>query len=167
MAKRIVSLAVVHCSATKPELSETLTVDQVRKWHTDPKSKGGRGWSDIGYHFFIDMDGRIHLGRPLRRSGAHVRGHNDNSIGICYAGGLDAAGRSKDTRTEAQKKSLRILLKYLQRLDSHPDIEIQTPLRIVGHRDLSPDLDGDGEIEPEEWLKDCPCFNAELEYKNL
>lgn len=166
MAKRLINLLVVHCSATKPALSKTLTVETVRKWHTDPKDKGGRGWSDIGYHFFIDYKGKIHTGRPLRRSGAHVKGHNKDSIAVCYSGGLNESGEACDTRTEAQKKSLRILLKYLQRLN-HPDIEISDTLEIVGHRDLSPDLNKNGLIEPNEWLKDCPSFNAKKEYQNL
>jgi len=167
MSKKLRKMAVIHCSATKPALSRTLTVEQIRKWHTDPKSKGGRGWSDIGYHYFIDYDGNIWVGRPIDRSGAHVRGFNQESIGICYSGGLDENGQPKDTRTPAQKKSLRVLLKYLQRLEGHPEIEVSDSLEILGHRDLSPDLDGDGIIEPNEWMKDCPCFDAKTEYQNL
>jgi len=90
---------------------------------------------------------------PLERIGAHARGFNSESIGICYEGGLDSEGHPKDTRTPWQKHSLRVLILTLLR--DYPGC------RVCGHRDLSPDLNGNGEIEPEEWIKACPCFDAE------
>jgi N-acetyl-anhydromuramyl-L-alanine amidase AmpD len=90
--------------------------------------------------------------RPLERVGAHVRGHNLESIGVCYEGGLDKEGKPADTRTDAQKMALASLVSELL---------LRFPAaRVVGHRDLSPDLDGDGTVEPHEWLKQCPCFNV-------
>ena len=89
---------------------------------------------------------------------AHAKGHNATSIGICYEGGLDARGRPKDTRTEWQVHSMRVLVKTL--LKQYPGS------RVCGHRDLSPDLNANGEIEPEEWIKQCPCFNV-IEDKKL
>ena len=89
-------------------------------------------------------------------SNAHTRGFNKESIGICYEGGLDCKGHPKDTRTEWQKHSMRVLILTL--LKDYPGC------RICGHRDLSPDLNGNGEIEPEEWIKACPCFNAEKDW---
>lgn len=89
----------------------------------------------------------------VRTDGAHSRGFNRESIGICYEGGLDCMGQPKDTRTCWQKHSLRVLILTL--LKDFPGC------RVCGHRDLSPDLDGDGEIEPEEWIKACPCFECE------
>ena len=86
-------------------------------------------------------------------NGAHARGFNSESIGICYEGGLDSEGHPKDTRTPWQKHSLRVLILTLLR--DYPGC------RVCGHRDLSPDLNGNGEIEPEEWIKACPCFDAE------
>ena len=86
------------------------------------------------------------------------KGHNATSIGICYEGGLDARGRPKDTRTEWQVHSMRVLVKTL--LKQYPGS------RVCGHRDLSPDLNANGEIEPEEWIKQCPCFNV-IEDKKL
>ena len=71
---------------------------------------------------------------------------------ICYEGGLDERGHPADTRTDFQKHSLRVLVMLLLR--DYPGS------RLCGHRDLSPDLDCDGEIEPEEWIKACPCFDA-------
>lgn len=157
----------MHCSATKPELSSALDAEEVRRWHTLPKSKKGRGWSDIGYHYFIKTDGTIEEGRPLRRSGAHVKGYNRKSIGICYAGGLDADGNPKDTRTQAQKTAAKIILKKLIALKDHPEIEISPVVQVVGHRDLSPDRNGDGKITKDEWLKDCPCYDAKKEHFDL
>ena len=88
--------------------------------------------------------------RPVENIGAHAKGHNATSIGICYEGGLDARGCPKDTRTEWQVHSMRVLVKTL--LKQYPGS------RVCGHRDLSPDLNANGEIEPEEWIKQCPCF---------
>lgn len=90
--------------------------------------------------------------RPVERIGAHAKGFNAHSIGICYEGGLDCNGRPKDTRTEWQKHSMRVLVKVL--LKDYPGS------KVCGHRDLSPDLNGNGEIEPEEWIKACPCFEV-------
>ena len=91
--------------------------------------------------------------------GAHVRGWNAGSIGVCYEGGLDECGRPADTRTLFQKHSLRVLVLLL--LKDYPGS------RLCGHRDLSPDLNHNGEIEPEEWIKQCPCFEVAKEFKEL
>jgi N-acetyl-anhydromuramyl-L-alanine amidase AmpD len=92
--------------------------------------------------------------------GAHCTGYNKDSIGICYIGGLDKNGKSKDTRTEAQKKTIITLIRILKA--RYPSIK-----EVIGHRDTSPDLNKNGVIEPKEYLKDCPCFNAKEEYKNI
>ena len=91
---------IIHCAAT-PE-GKNFTVAQIRDWHVN-----GNGWKDIGYHYVIYLDGSVHKGRPIEEVGAHCRGHNANSIGICYIGGCTADGKHpKDTRTPAQKQSL-------------------------------------------------------------
>ena len=95
---RDINEIIIHCSAT-PEGSD-FTVDDIRRWH---KSSG---FNDIGYHFVIYRDGTIHQGRHLDVVGAHTTGHNNNSIGICYIGGIDKRGKAKDTRTDEQKVSL-------------------------------------------------------------
>ena len=77
--KRKIDKIIVHCSATKP--SHDIDVKEVDKWHKK------RGWSGIGYHFFIKRGGQIEIGRSLEKQGAHTKGHNKSSIGICYAGG--------------------------------------------------------------------------------
>jgi N-acetylmuramoyl-L-alanine amidase len=134
---RNIELIIIHCSAT-PE-GRDVTTDEIRSWHLD------RGWSDIGYHFVVELDGSVNDGRPLEISGAHAKGHNSNSIGICYVGGLDESGEPKDTRTPEQEKALVELLENLK--DQYPEAQI------IGHRDVSD--------------KDCPCFDASEEYMNI
>jgi N-acetyl-anhydromuramyl-L-alanine amidase AmpD len=89
---RKIDTIVIHCAATPQNLD--IGVDEIRKWHTDPKPKG-RGWSDVAYHYIIRRNGITEEGRPVRRQGAHVRGHNKTSIGICLIGGTDADNRTK------------------------------------------------------------------------
>jgi N-acetylmuramoyl-L-alanine amidase len=163
-SRRTITEIIVHCTAT-PE-GKDYTVDDIRRWHTTPVSKGGRGWSDIGYHYIIDRYGHVHEGRDVDVSGAHVKGYNAHSIGVVYVGGLENKPgvpyeqlKPKDTRTEAQKASLLSLLMDLRRL--YPKAKIQ------GHRDFSPDLNHNGMIEPKEWIKACPSFDAKTEYKIL
>lgn len=141
---RKIDLIVIHCSATREDRSYTEL-----QLETDHRSRGFKG---TGYHFYIRKDGRIVTTRPLKQIGAHARGFNAHSIGICYEGGLDTHGKPKDTRTEWQKHSLRVLVKVL--LADYPGS------RVCGHRDLSPDLNGNGIVEPEEWMKQCPCFEV-------
>ncbi len=137
-SKRVITLLACHCSAT-PEGKDYTTAD-IKKWHL------AQGWSDIGYHYVIYRDGTIHLGRDVDKIGSHIAGHNSNSIGICYIGGLDSTGKkSKDTRTPEQKKSFILLLTELKKL--YPTAIIR------GHRDYA--------------KKDCPCFDAAKEYSNI
>ncbi len=141
----------MHCSASR--CTQSYTFEQCRNDHLR------RGWKDIGYHYYITRDGKVHDGRPIWQVGAHCKDHNKHSIGVCYEGGLDRYGKPYDTRTEAQRKSMRNLLERLHR---------RFPAAIIlGHRDLSPDLDGSGCIEPREWVKQCPCFDALLDYYDL
>jgi N-acetyl-anhydromuramyl-L-alanine amidase AmpD len=115
----------------------------------------------IGYHFVIEVDGNIALGRGLDEIGAHVQGSNAHSIGVCMIG--------TDEFSEAQWNSLKqILITICSKLYMHtvPNItraiEILhlLDIRVLGHRDYSPDLDGDGIIERNEWLKICPGFDV-------
>ncbi len=97
------------------------------------------GWIGCGYHYVIPTDGSIEPGRPDEMVGAHCKNHNRHSIGVCYIGGLDSNGQPADTRIEAQRTALRILLGRLRR--QYPQA------LIVGHRDLEP-------------RKACPCFDV-------
>lgn len=141
---REINLIVVHCSATRADRDFTENDLEVCHRH--------RGFNGAGYHFYIRKNGDIKNTRPLEKAGAHALGYNAHSIGICYEGGLDVRYRPADTRTEWQKHSLRVLIRTL--LMDYPGC------RVCGHRDLSPDRNGDGRISPEEWVKECPCFEV-------
>ena len=148
---RSITLIILHCSATR--ITQNYSFERCRHDHLK------RGFKDIGYHYYITKDGAVHEGRALSQVGAHCKDHNHHSIGICYEGGLNEEGVPKDTRTKAQRKSMYDLLSRLH--GQFPDAII------MGHRDLSPDLDGDGHIDSNEWLKACPCFDALLDYADL
>jgi len=145
---RKINYIVVHCSATREDC--VLTVEALRAKYLR------RGFSGIGYHYYIRRDGTVLHTRPLSLVGVHVEGQNAHSIGICYEGGLDAQGEPKDTRTPEQRAALRLLIHQLLR-------RFRGDVRVCGHRDLTPDPNGDGVVEPAEWVKMCPCFNVSSE----
>jgi len=135
---RTINKLIVHCSATRE--GQDITVDTIRDWHLK------RGWSDIGYHYVVKLDGTIETGRSVELMGAHVKGHNKDSIGICYIGGVEADGKTpKDTRTDKQKDSLLNLLVTLK--------HVYGDISVYGHRDFS--------------TKACPSFDATSEYKDI
>ena len=104
---REINKIIIHCSATRE--GENFEVAEIRKWHL------ARGFNDIGYHFYIDLYGEIHKGRDISKIGAHCKGHNRNSIGICYCGGVEADGKTpKDTRTTDQRRALVAVLRTLK-----------------------------------------------------
>ena len=143
-SRRSIDEIIIHCTAT-PEW-RNYTVKDIRKWHTTPVSKGGRGWSDIGYHYVIYLDGTVADGRDVDIAGAHCTGHNSHSIGVCYVGGMDVNNENpKDTRTDSQKHALLNLLLDLKRL--YPNASIHS------HSDFA--------------NKACPSFDATKEYKRL
>ena len=141
---RTINLFVVHCSATREDC--TLSPEALDVMHRR------RGFNGTGYHYYIRKDGTLYLTRSLERIGAHAKGFNAHSIGICYEGGLDCNGHPADTRTPEQKSALRLLVHQLLKRFRNS--------YVCGHRDLSPDLNGNGVIEPEEWVKVCPCFEV-------
>ncbi|MFZ7224328.1 N-acetylmuramoyl-L-alanine amidase [Avibacterium avium] len=155
---------VVHCSATqngKPLRNKTQSAAQViDSWHAKRGFKRNPintqhfnpHLPHIGYHFAIDTDGTVETGRAEGETGAHVKGHNLHSIGICLVGGITKDKRNHGEYTEKQWQALHKLLRELEAKYPHA--------RICGHRDLSPDLNGDGTISPNEWLKSCPCFDV-------
>lgn len=135
---RTISLIVVHCSDT--ENGKNFTEKDIDRWHRE------RGWTNgCGYHYVVLLDGTVKRGRPDDMIGAHVKDHNSHSIGVCYIGGK-LNGAHTDTRTEAQKQSMRVLLKELKQ-------RFPTAI-IVGHNNLNRN-------------KACPCFNAYQEYKDI
>ena len=141
---RNIDSIIVHCSATKA--GQDFTATDIDRWHRE------RGFNGIGYHYVIRLDGKLEKGRDVALAGAHCKGWNEQSIGICYIGGLDENGRPADTRTNVQKRVLYQIIMDLQR-----EYNI---LQVLGHRDTSPDLNGDGVIEPYEYVKACPCFDV-------
>lgn len=149
---RRINKIVVHCTATRE--GQVVSVPEITRWHK------AQGYNTIGYHRVILLNGSRASGRVEEAIGSHVRGHNSDSIGIVYVGGLASNGVTpKDTRTEQQKDALLAELK---------DLAYRYPGAIItGHRDLSPDKDGDGIVEPHEWLKACPCFDAPAAYRHL
>ena len=163
---------IIHCSAT-PEGKDVKTAEIDREHRA-------KGWKMIGYNFVVELDGTVVPGRPLTMDGAHCntagfsgQSYNKHSIGICYVGGVEATtdskGRivpklnakgkpiAKDTRTPEQKEALADLVYKL--MEDYPGI-----VEVLGHRDTSPDLNGDGFINRYEWIKECPCFEVKSEF---
>ena len=156
MKKENIDAIVIHCSATRE--GQDVRASDIDKMHKE------RGFCMLGYNYVIDLDGRIEAGRPLTMNGAHCntkglsgKSYNLHSIGICYVGGLDRNGNPKDTRTREQKIALHNLVYLL--MDEYPNIK-----EVIGHRDASPDKNGDGKITQNEWIKQCPCFDAKAEF---
>jgi N-acetylmuramoyl-L-alanine amidase len=134
----------IHCTATRE--GQDIDATTVDGWHL------AQGWAGIGYHYLIGLDGSVEAGRPEGAIGSGIAGHNSDAIHIVYVGGLDRQGKAKDTRTEGQKTAMAMLVRHL-------DAKYRFK-RIGGHRDYSPDKNGNGIIERFEWLKECPCFDV-------
>lgn len=157
MKKTDIDAIIIHCSAT-PEGKDVRAAD------IDRDHRVNRHFKMIGYNYVIDLDGTIEEGRPLTMNGAHCekpgfsgKPYNQHSIGICYIGGVAKDGKTpKDTRTDAQKLALHTLVANL--VMQYPIVEI------IGHRDASPDLNGDGMISKWEWMKACPSFDVKAEF---
>ena len=131
---RAINKIIIHCSAT-PEGRDVKT-STIKQWHT------AKGWSDIGYHYVIELDGSVNMGRDIDRIGAHTRGENTGSIGISYVGGMDANMENpKDTRTEKQKEALKCLIKDLRKTYG--------ALTVHGHNEFA--------------SKACPSFDVQKE----
>lgn len=135
--KRKINEIIIHCTATEYYLPVTKT--DLYRWHVVE-----RHFSDIGYHYLIHQDGSLTTCRPLYLAGAHCKGHNQHSIGICYVGGL-FSGTPYDTRSIRAKETLNKLIKDL--CNSFPIT------KITGHNEYS--------------NKSCPCFDAKKEYSHL
>lgn len=133
---RKINELIVHASYTKPTMD--IGAAEIRTWHTDPRSAGGRGWSDIGYHDVIRRNGVIEPGRPIETPGAHAKGHNDNSIGVCLIGGMDKSGKPFFNFTSHQMDALRLYV--------HQKRILFPKIIVKGHNEVS--------------SKPCPCFNV-------
>ena len=123
---------VIHCSATKPSMDIGLT--EIKHWHVNE-----RGWRDVGYHYVIKRNGEVELGRNIKDTGAHARGYNSKSVGICMVGGMAEDNSIEDNFTDKQWTALLDLTK--QTLENYPDA------KVIGHNEIS--------------KKDCPCFDVQ------
>lgn len=131
---RDINKIIVHCSATRPE--QTIGASEIRKWHKE------RGWRDIGYHYVIRRSGILESGRSESEVGAHVKGHNDDSIGICLIGGINDNGAPDANYSYDQYVTLyRLLCELLDRYKS---------ATLHGHYEFS--------------SKACPCFDVRAFY---
>ncbi|WP_017445816.1 N-acetylmuramoyl-L-alanine amidase [Gayadomonas joobiniege] len=119
-----VKYIVIHCSDTPNEREHTAA--DIHRWHKE------MGWDGIGYHFVIGRGGAVEYGRPIYWPGAHVRGHNHESIGVCLVG--------RDEFKQPQLSSLKSLVKALRNKFNRA--------RVVGHRELDS-------------AKTCPNFNVQ------
>ena len=134
---RQINNIILHCADTPSDMD--IDVTDIRRWHVDE-----RGWRDVGYHYVVTLNGTVQIGREEGRIGAHCRGYNRDSIGICVVGGRDKeTNKPADTRTKLQKESLTKLLGWLK--DKYPEAVV------YGHTDFDDN-------------KTCPNFSVE-EYK--
>lgn len=126
------------------------------------------GWNSPGYHLIIDLDGKVHQLQPFTKYSNGVKGFNTSAINISYIGGVEKTNVTKalDSRTPQQKAALLNAIKTaIKWVESNGGSKSQ--LRIRGHRDVSPDKNGNGIIESWERIKECPSFDAIPEYKHL
>lgn len=142
---RKIKYIAVHCTAGSQKATVNDLLAEFKR----------KGWKAPGYHYVITADGKIHQLLDTEKVSNGVKGYNSVTVNIAYTGGMDGV----DNRTDEQKKSLVTLLKLLHK--RYPDAVIQ------GHRDFSPDLNGNGKIEKSEWIKMCPSFDAKTEYKDI
>lgn len=146
---RKIDYIAVHCTAG----SQRQTIADLQ---AEFKRKG---WKNPGYHYVVSPDGKITQLLDEDKVSNGVKGFNSVSVNVTYIGGIDANGKATDNRTDAQKKALRQLLGMLKK--KYPEAVIQ------GHRDFSPDTNGNGKVDVWERIKECPCFDAKDEYKDL
>lgn len=146
---RSIKRIFVHCTAG----SQKQTIADLK---AEFKRKG---WKNPGYHYVVMPNGTISqmLGEKFVSNG--VKGYNSTSVNVAYVGGIDAKGEPIDNRTDEQKQSLVRLLKELK--GRYPKAQI------LGHRDISPDTNHNGIVDPWERIKECPCFDAIIEYKTI
>lgn len=146
---RNIKYIAVHCTAGSQRQTVSDLMAEFRR----------KGWVYPGYHYVISPDGKITQLLDEDKMSNGVKGFNSVSVNVAYIGGIDANGKGVDNRTDEQKKALRQLLGMLKR--KYPGAIIQ------GHRDFSPDTNGNGKVDVWERIKECPCFDARTEYAGL
>lgn len=128
---RLINSIVIHCSYTRP--NQDIGADDIREWHLN------RGWIDNGYHYVIRKNGMLEIGRDIRKAGAHAKGYNDHSIGICLVGGMGWDSEPVYDYSDAQMSTLRHTITAL--------CSVFGNVSILGHNDLTS-------------RKTCPNFNV-------
>lgn len=146
---RKIEYIAVHCTAGSQNQTVEDLLSEFRR----------KGWKNPGYHYIVSPDGRITQLLDDSKVSNGVKGFNGITVNVAYIGGIDANGKATDNRTDAQKKALRQLLGMLKK--KYPEAVIQ------GHRDFSPDVNGNGVVDTWERIKECPCFDAKEEYKSI
>ena len=146
MKQRDIRYIFVHCTATP----QHCTAEQIAH------SFKARGWRHPGYHYLVAPDGQLHTLLDEQEVANGVKGYNATAIHIAYIGGVDAKGNATDNRTAAQKDALAATIALLHR--RYPKAQV------LGHRDISPDRNGNGRVDAWERIKECPCFDAIDEY---
>lgn len=129
---RPITEIIVHCAATKPSMD--IGADWIHKIHVQQNK-----WLDVGYHYIIRRNGAQEDGRPMHQIGAHCKGHNSGTIGICMVGGLSETGQPENNFTTVQFQSIQLLIGYLK--ERYPTIT-----KLSGHNDYA--------------NRACPCFNV-------
>ena len=141
----------MHCTAT---YQSNTTEESLRK---EFKRKG---WKNPGYHYVVKPDGDLIFMHPENQVANGVANYNKNSIHVAWIGGIDKEHPNGiDNRTPEQKSTLFDLLVKLKQ--KYKDAII------MGHRDISPDLNHNGVVDPWEYIKMCPCFDAMREYEDI
>lgn len=139
---RQIKYIVVHCTATSQSASVASILNGWKQL----------GWKNPGYHFLVESNGAHHILLPVDKVSNGVKGYNSVSINIAYIGGIDSAGKPLDNITPSQRWKLQQIIDGLL---------VHLPsAKVVGHRDLSHDTNKNGKIDPQEWLKACPCFDV-------
>lgn len=146
---RNIKYIAVHCTASSQVWGITELKNEFKR----------KGWKNPGYHYVIEANGKITQMLDDDKISNGVKGFNSVTVNVAYVGGIDKNGDAVDNRTDAQKLALAMLLKILK--GRYPQAVIQ------GHRDFSPDLNKNGKVDPWERIKECPCFDAKEEYKNI
>lgn len=137
-ALREITRCFIHCSATFA--NQDIGAEEIRRWHVED-----RKWADIGYHQVIRRNGDMEPGRPYETPGAHAKGHNRDSIGVCLVGGLDEDAKPVFNFTQEQMITLNALCEVLA--EKFPGITFH------GHNEVSG--------------KDCPCFDVQSYLREL
>jgi N-acetyl-anhydromuramyl-L-alanine amidase AmpD len=140
--KRRIEVIYVHCTATAP--GKEVSVETIRQWHL------ARGFSDIGYHYIVQPDGRIDLGRDIDIPGAHVKGDNKYSIGVSMVGLWD-----NDTMPDPKGAQEMAAAQLIAELCKMYDI-VPKSYRLLLHREAH--LHRPGVPNPH---KSCPGMNIE------